>query len=98
MHDQYNSKNRLRRNGREIGTWRLTSIWVVNRTPALIAVALVFEGVDVGDMWLRGETLEQGVIPILMVRAECGKLMGGVGFTVQQEGERHKDSRLYWDS
>jgi hypothetical protein len=27
---------------------------------------------------------------------EHGKLVGGIGFTVQQEGERHKDSRLYW--
>ena len=50
-----------------MGTWRLTSIQIVNRAPALIAVAPVFEGVDVGDMWLRGETLEQGVVPILVV-------------------------------
>jgi len=50
--------NKPRRNGREMGTWRLTSIWVVNRTPALIAVAPVFKRVDVGDMWSRGETLE----------------------------------------
>ena len=47
----------------------------------LIAVAPVFKGVDVGDMWLRWETLEQGVIPISAVRAEHGKLVGGVGFT-----------------
>jgi hypothetical protein len=38
------------------------------------------------------------VIVILAVGAECGKLVGGVGFTAQQEGERHKDSRLYWGS
>jgi hypothetical protein len=29
---------------------------------------------------------------------ERGKLVGEVGFTVQQEGERHKDLRLYWGS
>jgi hypothetical protein len=98
MCDQYNSRNKLRRNRREMGTWRLMSIWVVNRAPALIAVAPVFEGVDMGDVWSRGKTLEQGVIPILAVRAEHGKLVGGIGFAVQQEGERHKDSRLYWGS
>jgi hypothetical protein len=35
-----------------------------------------------------------------VVRLECGKLVGGIGFTAQQEGKRHKDSRLYrssWD-
>jgi hypothetical protein len=58
----------------------------------------VFEGVDVGDMGSRGQTLEEGVIAILVVGAECGKLVGGIGFTAQQKGERHKDSRLYWDS
>jgi len=47
------------------------SIWVVNRAPVLIAVVLVFKRVDVGDMWSRGETLEQGVVPILAVQAEC---------------------------
>jgi hypothetical protein len=77
---------------------RLMSIWVVNRAPALIAVAPVLEGVDVGDMGLRGQTLEQGVIAILAVGVECGELVGGVGFIVQQEGERHRDSRLYWGS
>jgi hypothetical protein len=70
----------------------------VNRTPALGAVALVFEGVDVGDMGLRGQALEVHVIVVLVVGAEHGVLVGRVGFTVQQEGERHKDSRLYWDS
>jgi hypothetical protein len=48
MCDQYDSRNNLRRNGREMETWRFTSIWVVNRAPALAAVALVFKGVDVG--------------------------------------------------
>ena len=38
------------------------------------------------------------VVIILAVGAERGELVGGVGFTAQQEGERHKDSRLYWDS
>ena len=38
------------------------------------------------------------VVIILAVGAERGELVGGVGFTVQQEGERHKDSRLYWGS
>ena len=33
-----------------------------------------------------------------MVRLECGKLVGGIEFAVQQKGERHKDSRLYWGS
>jgi hypothetical protein len=36
------------------------------------------------------------VIAILAVGVEHSVLVGGVGFTVQQEGERHKDSRLYW--
>jgi hypothetical protein len=54
MRDQYDSRNKPRRNGREMGTWRLTSIWVVNRTPALGAVAPVFKGVDVGDVGSRG--------------------------------------------
>ena len=53
MRDQYNSRNKPRRNGREMGTWRLTSIWVVNRAPALGAVAPVFERVDVGDVGSR---------------------------------------------
>ena len=38
------------------------------------------------------------VIVILAVRAERGELVGGVRFTAQQEGEGHKDSRLYWGS
>jgi hypothetical protein len=38
------------------------------------------------------------VVIILAVGAERGELVGGVGFTAQQEGERHKDSRLYWGS
>jgi len=82
MCDQYNSKNKPRRNGRETGTWRLMSIQVVSRTPALVAEAPVFEGMDVGDVRSRGQTIEQGVIAILAVGAECGKLVGGVGFTV----------------
>jgi hypothetical protein len=98
MRDQYNSRNKPRRNGRETGTWRLTSIWVVNRTPALSAVAPMFEGVDVGDVGSRGQVLEEGVVTILSVGAEHGELVGGVGFTAQQEGEGHKDSRLYWGS
>jgi hypothetical protein len=84
-----------RRNGREMGTWRLTSIRVVNRAPALGAVVPVFEGVDVGDVGSRGQVLEVHVIVILAVGAECGVLVGRVGFTVQQEGERHKDLGLY---
>ena len=82
MRDQYDSRNKPRRNGRETGTWRLTSIRVVNRTPALGAVAPVFEGVDVGDVGLRGQVLEEGVVAILSVGAECGELVGGVGFTM----------------
>ena len=54
MRDQYDSKNKPRRNGRETGTWRLMSIRVVNRAPALGAVAPVLEGVDVGDVGSRG--------------------------------------------
>jgi hypothetical protein len=95
MRDQYDSMNKPRRNGREMGTWRLTSIWVVNRAPVLIAAAPVFEGVDVGDVGSRGQTLKQGVVAILVVGTEHGELVDRVGFTAQQEGERHKDSRLY---
>jgi hypothetical protein len=73
-----------------MGTWRLTFIQVVNRTPVLSAVAPVFEGVDMGDMGSRGQALEVHVVIILSVGAECGELVGGVGFTAQQEGERHK--------
>ena len=62
------------------------------------AVAPVFEGVDVGDVGLRGQVPEVHVVIILAVRVECGELVGGVGFTAQQKGERHKDSRLYWGS
>jgi len=98
MRDQYDSRNKPRRNGREMGTWRLTSIRVVNRTPALSAVAPVFEGVDVGDVGSRGQAPEVHVIVVLAVGAERGELVGGVRFTAQQEGERHKDLRLYWGS
>jgi hypothetical protein len=98
MRDQYDSKNKPRRNGRETGTWRLTSIRVVNRTPALGAVAPVFEGVDVSDVGSRGQGSEVHIIVVLAVGAERGELVGGVGFAAQQEGERHKDSRLYWGS
>jgi hypothetical protein len=98
MRDQYDSRNKPRRNGREMGTWRLTSIQVVNRTPALGAVAPVFKGVDVGDMGSRGQGPEVHVIVVLAVGAERGELVGGVGFAAQQEGERHRDLRLYWSS
>jgi hypothetical protein len=64
-------------------------IWVVNRASALITVVPIFERVDVGDMWLRGQAFEQSVIPILAVGAEHGELVGRIGFAVQQEGERH---------
>jgi hypothetical protein len=57
------------------------SIWVVNRTPVLGAVAPMFEGVDVGDVGSRWQVLEEGVIPILSVGAEHSELVGGVGFT-----------------
>ena len=67
----------------------------MNRTPVLGAVAPMFEGVDVGDVGSRGQAFEEGVVTILVVGAERGVLVGGVGFTAQQEGERHKDSRLY---
>jgi hypothetical protein len=49
-------------------------------------------------MGSRGQALEEGVVAILVVGAERGVLVGRVGFTAQQEGERHKDSRLYWGS
>jgi hypothetical protein len=98
MRDQYDSRNKPRRNGREMGTWRLTSIRVVNRTPALGAVAPVFEGVDVGDVRSRGQGSEVHVIVVLSVGAERGELVGGVGFAAQQEGESHGDSGLYWGS
>jgi hypothetical protein len=58
----------------------------------------MFEGVDVGDVGSRGQALEEGVIAILAVGVEHGELVGGVGFTAQQGGESHKDSRLYWGS
>ena len=70
----------------------------MNRTPALGAVAPVFEGVDVGDVGSRGQGSEVHVVAILAVGAERGELVGGVWFIAQQEGERHKDSRLYWGS
>jgi hypothetical protein len=70
----------------------------VNRAPALGTLAPVLEGVDVGDMGSRGQTLEEGVVTILAVGVKWGKLVGRIGFTVQQKGERHKDSRLYWGS
>ena len=98
MRDQYDSRNKPRRNGRETGTWRLTSIRVVNRAPALGAVAPVFEGVDVGDVGSRRQGSEVHVIAILAVGAERGELVGRVRFTAQQEREGHKDSRLYWGS
>jgi hypothetical protein len=90
MRDQYDSRNKPRRNGREMGTWRLTSIWVVNRAPMLGAIAPVFEGVDVGDMGSRGQLFEVHVVAILAVGAECGVLVGRVGFAAQQEGEGHE--------
>jgi hypothetical protein len=90
MRDQYDSRNKPRRNGRETGTWRLTSIWVMNRAPVLSAIAPVFEGVDVGDMGSRGQLFEVHVIAILAVGAERGVLVGRVGFAVQQKGERHE--------
>jgi hypothetical protein len=96
MRDQYDSRNKLRRNGREMGTWRLTPIWVVNRAPALGAVVPVFEGVDVGDVGSRGQLFEVHVVAILTVGAERGVLVGRVRFTAQQERERHRDSGLYW--
>jgi hypothetical protein len=46
------------------------SIQVVSRAPALVAEMPVFKGVDVGDVRLRGQTLEQGVVAILVVGAE----------------------------
>jgi hypothetical protein len=41
---------------------------------------------------------KKGVIAILAVGAECGVLVGGVGFSAQQGGERHTDLRLYQGS
>ena len=58
----------------------------------------MLEGVDVGDVGSRGQVFEVHVVTILAVGEECGVLVGGIGFTAQQEGERHKDSRLYWGS
>ena len=70
----------------------------MNRTPALGAVAPMFKGVDMGDVGSRGQLFEVHVVGILAVGAEHGVLVGRVGLTAQQEGERHKDSRLYWGS
>jgi len=47
---------------------------------------------------LRGQALKQSVVSILAVGAEDGKLVGGIEFTAQQEGECYKDLRLYQDS
>jgi hypothetical protein len=58
----------------------------------------MFGGVDVGDVGSRGQVFEEGVVTILVVETERGVLVGGVRFTAQQKGERHKDSRLYWGS
>jgi hypothetical protein len=98
MRDQYDSRNKPRRNGRETGTWRLTFIRVMNRAPALSAIAPVFKGVDVGNVGSRGQLLEVHVVAILTVGAERGVLVGRVGFTAQQERERHRDPGLYWGS
>jgi hypothetical protein len=38
------------------------------------------------------------VVIVFAVGAERGELVGRVRFAAQQEGERHKDSRLYWGS
>jgi hypothetical protein len=64
----------------------------------LSAVAPVLEGVDVGDVWSRGQAPKVHIVVILAVGAERGVLVGRIGFTAQQEGERHEDSRLYWGS
>jgi hypothetical protein len=53
----------------------------VNGTPALGAVAPMFEGVDMSDVGSRGQAFEEGIIAILVVGAECDELVGGVGFT-----------------
>jgi hypothetical protein len=42
----------------------------MSKALALLAEAPVFKGVDVGDVWSRGQTLKQGVIPILVIGAE----------------------------
>jgi hypothetical protein len=54
--------------------------------------------VDVGDVGSRGQLSEVHIVAILAVGAKRGELVGRVGFAAQQEGERHKDSRLYWGS
>jgi hypothetical protein len=57
-------------------------IWVVNRVDmGLFTEVLVFKGVDVGDVWLRGQALELGVIPIFAVEMELSELMSGVGIS-----------------
>jgi hypothetical protein len=72
-------------------------IWVMGRAyTTLLTEGDVFEGVGVGDVGPQG-LKEFGVIPISVVGMECGKLVSGVGIGVEQVGEGHKDSRLYWD-
>jgi hypothetical protein len=50
----------------------------------------------VGNVW-PGWELESGVIPISLIGAEDSELMARVGVTAQQQGEWHKDLRLYWN-
>jgi hypothetical protein len=41
----------------------------------------MFKRVDVGNVGSRWQVLKEGIIPILLVRAEQGELVGRVGFT-----------------
>jgi hypothetical protein len=57
----------------------------VNRADTgLFAEVLVFEGVVVSNVWLRGQALELGIIPICSVGIELGELVSGVGIAAQQ--------------
>jgi hypothetical protein len=50
----------------------------------LFAEVLVFEGVDVSNVWLRGQALELGVIPICSVGIELSELVSEVEIAAQQ--------------
>ncbi len=71
-------------------------IWVIGgANNALSIEGVVLKGVDVGDVQ-PDYRLENGGVTICMIWVELGELVSGVRIAAQQQGERHKDSRLYW--
>ncbi len=58
-------------------------IWIMGKTSvALSTEGLVLKGVDIGDVWSNCR-LENSGIAIHTIWVELGKLVGGVGVTVQ---------------